>query len=228
MSGVAPARLRRVLSLLAVVALTTTTAGPAQAATAELRVFHGRPAAGLLDLEVDGALRLRRVVEGTASEYLRLPPGRHTVLIRRSAGRRRALTRLRVVLRVGRAHTLAVTGPPLRPGLRLLVDDRRTLRRAARVRLVHLLPGRPPLRLVVRGGDTTAGGRLRFGAASPYRRLPAAAFPGGVLPIDLLDVGAGRVVARARLGVRTGRAYSVFVIPARPRGPLRLVLAQDS
>ena len=217
-------------AMLALFALLLAAAGAdsARAATAEVRVFHGHPGAGPLDLQVDGALRLRRVAEGTATVYLRLPSGRHTLVVRRSTGGRRALARLRVVLRAGRAHTVAATGRPGQPRLRLLVDDRRRLRRAPRLRLVHLLPGGPALRLGYPEDGTTAVRRLAYGAASPHRRVADTALYGAELPIELRDAAAERTMVRAALGLRRGRVYSLFVIPARPRGPLRLVLAQDA
>ncbi len=222
-----PASAARLLCLVAVLLLTGAGAAPARAATAELRLFHGRPAAGPLDLRVDGTLLVRRVAEATATEYLRVPAGRHTVVVRRSVGGRAGLTRLRVVLRAGRAHTLALTGARGRPSLRLLTDDRRTLRRAARLRLVNLLPRGPSLRLVLPADDSTAVERVGFGTGAPYRRLAPTSFRGGVVPIELLDARAGEPLVRATLGVRTGRGYSLFVIPGSPLRT-RLVLAQDS
>lgn len=223
----APSR-RPLLAVLIALLLPAVGPGVARGAGADLRVFHGRPGSGPLDLQVDGAPRVRRVLAGRATDYLRLPVGRHTLVVRRSARGAPPLTRLRVVLRAGRAYTLAVTGTPRRPRLRLLRDDRRTLRRAARVRLVHLWPDRPALRLVLRRDGSTAVRSLRFGAASPYRRATPAVFGDGVLPIDLRDAARGATLARAALAVRPGRAYSLFVIPGPGAGPLRLVLAQDS
>jgi hypothetical protein len=220
--------IRRSRLLLAVSLVLAAGGGTAHGATAELRVFHARPGAGLLDLQVDGALRLRAIRAATATDYLRLPPGRQTLVLRRSGRARTPLARLRVVLHAGRRHTLVLTGAPTRPALRLLADDRRTLRQAARLRLVHLLPARPALRLVVGGDGSTAVGRLPFGTASAYVRVTAASLLDGLLPVELLDARDRRILTRAVLALGRRRSYSLFVIPVRPRGPLRLVLAQDS
>jgi hypothetical protein len=138
------------------------------------------------------------------------------------------MARLLVVLREGRAHTAAVAGRRGRPRLLLLRDARPPRAARVAVRVVHLLPGAPPLRVrthASRRGAFVA--RVRFGTASRYVRVPAAELVRGALGLDLVAPD-GRAVARPALGVAPGRAYSLFVTAATGGGSPRLVLAQDS
>lgn len=184
---------------------------PAFAATNEnnamVRVVHASPAAGNVDVYVDGNKLLSNFAFGTVTNYVSVPAGSHRIQVT-PAGKdvSAAVITQDATVQGGMAYTVAAIGTTGSGfALTAFADNNMIANDSkAKVRVYHLSPDAGPVNIAA-GGNTLISG-LAYKNASDYLTVPAASYNFTVTATDSNT----RVPLSANL--QSNMVYSVFAL----------------
>jgi hypothetical protein len=188
-----------------------------------VNIIHASPDAPAVDVYVNGEMALGDLAFGTASGWVALPAGDHTVQVT-AAGEdlETAVIEADVTLDEGAAYEVAATGlladiaPQIyQVDLSEFEDDGEA---TARIRIVHASPDAPEVDIAVTDGDVLVS-ELVFPDASDYIDVPADSY-------DLeVRVAGTEDVALDLPGVEldAGMVYSVYAIGLVEDGSLTVL-----
>ncbi len=196
-----------VLALLAgmVVQFTPASAAPADT-MAYVRVVHASPAAGTVDVFVDGATLLPNFAFGTVTGYVPVPAGAHKIQVAPAGkGIGASVITQSVTVAAGIPYTVAAVGTAA-SGFSLVAfgDNNLVSGGMAKVRVYHLSPDAGPVN-VAAGGNTVISG-LTYSNASGYLSVPGGAY---TFNVTATQAGATVPVSATLTG---GMVYSVFAV----------------
>ncbi|GCE03931.1 DUF4397 domain-containing protein [Dictyobacter aurantiacus] len=164
------------MGMLALVLFSSASAFAAPADNAYVRVVHASPAAGTVDVFVDGNKLLPNFTFGTVTDYVAVPAGSHKIQVAPAGkGADAAVINQSVSVQSGMAYTVAAIGTKDTGfGLQAFVDDNMLSGGMAKVRVYHLSPNAGPVN-VATGGKTVITG-LTYKNASDYLSVPPASY----------------------------------------------------
>jgi uncharacterized protein DUF4397 len=209
---------RRLAAAVALAALAAMLAMPGAASGSQagdealVRVAHFAP--GLLKgdvyvVYVNGRLQLKGVPFKTVSDYLKVPPGKFKVEVRKAGEPADSppVVAATVELEGGKAYTVAVFGQLTSVEAALLTDDMSPPASGrSKVRLIQAIPGGAAVDLVS-GGDVVVS-NVRFPSASDYQEVPA-----GSRDVEVRKAGSGEVLARSdNLKLASGSISSLVAV----------------
>lgn len=202
---------RCTLLLLGVIALMATfmvQSGTASAhsGNAYVRVVHASPAAGPVDVYVDGSKLLNDFTFSSVTDYVAVPAGSHRIQVAPDGkGRGASVIDVTVWLNCGTYYTAAALGTKDSGfSLKAFVDHNWLPDSKAKVRVYHLSPNAGPVDVAV-GGKTVISG-LNYKHASGYLTVDP-----GSYKFDVTAVNAG-VTIPLSAHLKEGYVYSVFAI----------------
>jgi hypothetical protein len=193
----------------------------AQRSEAEVRVVHGIPGVGPVDVYVDGAIALIGIVSGETSGVLRFPGGeRELALVPTGATIDAALAAGAINLREGSGYYAALLGTSDSASVGLFAIDERTLDPGrARFRVISGASDAPPFFPVFTGGDALSE-PLEFGDASEYATLDA-----GTYDLDMIDAeSSASLLALPATAFADGTTTDVIVIGQVADGTLTALI----
>jgi hypothetical protein len=185
-------------------ALHTTTASAHE--TAWVRVVHAAPAAGDVDVYVNGGKLLNDFAFASVTGYVSLPEGSYRIQVAPDgAAIDKSVIDATVSVKAGKIYTLAALGTSTSGfSLKAFVDSNRVPDDKASIRVYHLSPDAGPVDVSV--GGTTVIKDLTYRHASGYLKVAPGAY---TFDVTATDVGA-TVPLSATLKADT--VYSVFAI----------------
>lgn len=202
---------RTTLLLLGVFALIATfmvQSGTASAhnGKAYVRVVHASPAAGPVDVYVDGSKLLNDFTFGSVTNYVAVPAGSHRIQVAPDGkGRGASVIDVTVWLYNGTYYTAAALGTKDSGfSLKAFVDHNWVSEEKAKVRVYHLSPNAGPVNVAV-GGKTVIS-HLTYKQASDYLTVKP-----GSYKFDVTAVNAG-VTIPLSAHLKEGYVYSVFAV----------------
>ncbi len=201
------------LSLFAFSFLFLSQASGARAADTDamVRVVHASPAAGTVDVFVDGKALLTKFEFAKVTDYVAVPAGSHTVKVAPAGkGIDAAVITQDVSVDANMAYTVAAIGTKDSGfGLTAFNDDNASAGNQAKVRVYHLSPDAGPVN-VATGGNNVING-LEYKNASDYLMVPAKKYTFDVTATDSNakvsvdgDLKAGTVTSVFALGLLKG------------------------
>lgn len=179
---------------------------------ARVRIVHASPDAPNVDISIDGTLVLEDVPFFTATDYLDLAPGMHTIEIRRAGEPSSSpLVTLMPVLGASQAYTIAAIGT-FGALTGQVYNDNLSAPAAgsAKIRLFHLVPNGPPVDIRQAGNPTPLVDNLTFSNASGYVELAA-----GSYDLEVTTTLFGSDVVAASIPdteLKAGRIYDVYAV----------------
>ncbi|GAC1357850.1 MAG: DUF4397 domain-containing protein [Ktedonobacteraceae bacterium] len=206
------------LGVLALFVCFSTAVFAAPADNAFVRVVHASPAAGPVDVFVDGSALLSNFQFSTVTNYVSVPAGAHTIKVAPAGqGINAAVITQSVSVNAGIPYTVAAIGTKDTGfSLAAFVDNNLVTPGQAKVRVYHLSPNAGPVD-VAAGGKTVISG-LTYKNASDYLTVPAAAYTfnvtatqaGATVPVPA-TVNAHTVVSVFAVGLFKGSPALTFV-----------------
>ena len=195
-----------ILGVLALVAAFATPVSAAPNDMAYVRVVHASPAAGPVDVYVDGTALLTDFTFGTVTNYVSVAAGSRTIQVGPTGkGSSAAVMTQSVSVASGGAYTVAAIGTTASGfGLQAFVDNNLMSGSGAKVRVYHLSPNAGPVN-VAAGGKTVITG-LTYKNASDYLTVPA-----GTYTFNVTATQAGATVPVAAT-LNEGTVDSVFAV----------------
>jgi hypothetical protein len=200
--------------------LTSTVLASSSEGTAYVRVVHASPAAGPVDVFVDGKSTLTNFTFGTVTDYVPVPAGSHLVQVAPAGkGIASSVISQYVAVNAGVPYTVAAVGTKDSGfALRAFSDDNRVTAGIAKARVYHLSSNAGPVDIDT-GGKTVVPG-LTYARASGYLNVPANAY---TFNVRALRANATIPVAA---NLRAGTVTSVFALGQYQGDPsLRFVSA---
>jgi alginate O-acetyltransferase complex protein AlgF len=161
---------------------------------------------GVVDVMVDGRMRVQKLASGEASEYMVLPAGKHTIALH-PTGKSAAHFSTSFEVVKGRAMTLAFT--TLKPGtVPVMFEDKANSNKLKALLAVYNLDAKAGLLDVL-----TADGNTKVFSSVAYGT--SASLPVNPISIDLIAVKIGDKVpqTRASLIMTQGGTYSILLLP---------------
>ena len=199
------------LGILSMLALTMFAATqPASAAATQndafVRVVHASPAAGTVDVYVDGAKLLSNFTFGTVTGYVTVPAGPHKIQVAPAGkGIGASVITQTVSVAAGVPYTIAAVGTASTGfSLAAFADDNLLSGSMASVRVYHLSPDAGPVN--VAAGNSTVISGLTYENGSSYLNVPA-----GSYTFNVTVVNTGTKVPLPET-LSSGMVYSVFAI----------------
>lgn len=179
----------------------------AQSNNARVRVVHASPDAPAVDVFVDGTAALTNVAFFTASDYLDVPAGAHTLAVAPAgAGVAAAVITADVTLQAGTAYTVAAVGKLAEIKAQVYNDNLAAPAAGkAHVRVIHASPDAPAVAVKVANGATLIDS-LAFPNASDYLPVDAGSYNLQVTPAGASDV----VLDLPNTTLTAGTIYDVF------------------
>ncbi len=193
--------------VLAVLALWGGGALPVSAnSTAFVRVIHASPAAGPVDVFVDGANLLTNFQFATVTGYVPVPTGSHKIQVAPTGkGADAAVINQTVPVNAGVAYTVAALGTKTGGfSLEVFTDDNTIANNMAKVRVYHLSPDAGPVDVAF-GGKTVFSGPM-YQQASGYLSIPAGSFTFNVTATQL------NITVSVTANLKPGTVTSVFAV----------------
>lgn len=161
---------------------------------------------GVVDVMIDGRVRVQKLASGDASEYLVLAAGKHTIAIHATGKPTAYLSTVFEVVR-GRATTLAFTA--LRAdSVPLMFEDKANSNKLKALLAVYNLDAKlGAVDVVTADGNTKVFSGLAYGRSASISVNP--------ISIDLIVVKAGDKVPQihASLAMTQGGTYSILLLP---------------
>lgn len=202
--------IRRMLLGLGLLALVVAFLVPHSTASAWSRAFvrvvHASPAAGPVDVYVDGSKLLNDFKFGSVTGYVPVAAGSHRIQVAPDGkGRRAAVIDVTIWLAGGTYYTAAALGTHSSGfSLAAFVDHNWVQDDRAKVRVYHLSPDAGPVNVAV--GGTTVINRLTYKHASGYLSVAP-----GSYTFDVTAVNYG-VTIPIKAHLQEGGVYSVFAV----------------
>ncbi len=191
-------------------------AGPARAAenadnNAFVRVVHAAPAAPNVDVYVDDTKLLTSFAFGTATDYVPLAAGSHTIKVT-PAGQPvgSAVITGSATVTAGSYYTIAAIGntnPAVTPSLVVFSDDNSVETGKAKVRVYHLSDNAGKVAVAAAPGASPVIPSLEFKNASGYLAVAPGAY---TFEVTLLDKNNAKVTTPATLELH--KVTSVFAL----------------
>lgn len=202
-------RIITVLALLAVGVFTVMTVA-AQDENAMIRVFHGSPDAGPVDIYLDGEATLEGVEFTDASDYMEVPAGEHQVqVVPAGEDASAAVIDETVTIEAGMNYTIAAIGSAASVQALILNDESGMPDEGtAHVRAVHAIEGGPAVNIQTADGEPVFEG-AEFGDATGYTPVPAGSVDLQVVPAD----GGDPIIDAAGVELEDGEIYTIFAVP---------------
>lgn len=182
-------------------------AGTASAwSKAFVRVVHASPAAGTVDVYVDGSKLLNDFTFGSVTGYVPVAAGSHRIQVAPDGkGRRASVIDVTVSLTGGTYYTVAALGTPSSGfSLKAFVDNNWVRDDKATVRVYHLSPNAGPVNVAV-GGKTVIK-HLTYEHASRYLTVAPGSY---TFYVTAVNYGV-TIPLKAQLKAET--VYSVFAV----------------
>ena len=169
--------------------------------SAYVRVLHATPGQ-TVDVVIDGKPRLRNIAAGTASDYLVLSAGSHTLSLL-APGRDKPLLTTPLDINPGRATSLAF--PTLKADAKpLIFQDKANANKAKAVICAYnLLVDAEPVDIVTVDGATKVFSGLASGTSSCLAVNP--------INVDLILTSSGKTARKTSLSMTHGGTYSLIV-----------------
>lgn len=136
---------------------------------ARVRIFHGSPDAGPIDIYINGTRILKDFSYKGVSSYATLPAGSHQIDIY-PAGMVSALVSRPFITEAGKVYTIAAVGIEANFKLALLEDHPEVSPGETKVRFVHLSHDSPAVDIAVKNRDVVFP-NIAFSQASKYIAL---------------------------------------------------------
>ncbi len=173
---------------------------------AYVRVLHASPAAGPVDVYVDGAKLLKNFKFGSITDYVTVSAGKHRIQVTvTGAPRKDAVIDVTVKLKAGVYYTAAAIGTKDSGfSIAAFVDDNSDIQSKARIRVYHLSPNAGPVDVSVGGKKVIS--HLTYTNASGYLTVDP-----GTYVFHVTAVNAG-VTIPLKADLKADRVYSVFAI----------------
>nr|BBH93271.1 hypothetical protein KTA_14700 [Thermogemmatispora argillosa] len=188
-----------------------------------VRVVHASPAAGNVDVFVDGGKLLSNFTFGTVTDYVSVAAGPHRIQVAPAGkGIDAAVINQTVSVDADMAYTVAAIGDSASNlGLQAFVDNNQLSSGMAKVRVYHLSPNAGPVDIAT-GGKTVISG-LTYKNASDYLSVPP-----GSYTFDVTATQANATVPVSAT-LQSGMVYSVFAVGLYKGTPeLKFVVAAVS
>jgi hypothetical protein len=170
-----------------------------------VRVIHIVPD-GTVDVLVDGSPRIHKLTSGTASEYLVLPAGKHTLALQ-TAGKVRVSTGLEI----DSGHLITMAFSSLRTDAKpLIFDDKANSNKLKAVLAVYNLDIKSgPLDLLTANGNARVFSNITPGTSTQLSVNP-------IPKIELIATKTGdkAVLARTNISMSPGGSYSLLLLPS--------------
>ena len=198
----------------------TTSASAHWSEKAYVRVVHASPAAGVVDVYVDGSKLLNDFKFGTVTGYVAVSEGKHRIQVTADgAPRKDAVIDVTVKLEGDTYYTAAALGTKDSGfSLGAFVDNNSDVNSKSIVRVYHLSPNAGPVDVSV--GGTKVISELTYTNASGYLTVAP-----GKYTFDVTAVNAG-VTLPLTVDLKADRIYSVFAIGLyKGQPPLQFVAA---
>lgn len=197
-------------------------AAPRATGNSYVRVVHGAPGAGNVDVFVDGKKALSNVAFATVSAYEMWPAGSHTVKVAPAGqGVGAAVITQAEMTDAGDAYTLAAVGTKATGFSLSAFEDNSTLQAPAKVRVYHLSPNAGPVNIAFGSKQVISG--LAYKNASKYLPVPAGPSVFNVTAVNenvtvpvKVDIKAGTVLSVFALGLYKGTPALQFVEAVTP------------
>ena len=185
-----------------------------------VRVVHASPAAGPVDVFVDGNKLLSNFTFATVTGYVSVPAGSHSIQVAPAGkGAGAAVITQSVTVAAGVPYTVAAIGTAATGfSLQAFADNNLLSGNMVKVRVYHLSPNAGPVN-VAAGGNTVITG-LTYKSASDYLSIPA-----GSYTFNVTATQANATVPVAAT-LSNGTVNSVFAVGLYQGSPaLKFVLA---
>lgn len=203
--------LRRILLAFGVLALVVVFLAPhSETASAWskafVRVVHASPAAGPVDVYVDGSKLLDDFKFGSVTDYVAVAAGSHRIQVAPDGkGRGASVIDVTVWLSGGTYYTAAALGTKSSGfSLKAFVDNNWVSDEKAKVRVYHLSPDAGPVNVSV-GGKTVIKD-LTYKHASRYLKVAPGSY---TFDVTAVDYG---VTIPLKAHLKEGVVYSVFAV----------------
>jgi hypothetical protein len=172
--------------------------------SAYVRVIH--TGVGVVDVSVDGRVRVKKLSSGEPSEYLVFSAGKHAVALH-PPGKSAPTTTAAIEVVSGRAKTIAFTALKSDVAPVLFEDKANSNKLKALLAVYHLDPKIGPLDVFTADGATKVFTGLVYGGSASIQVNP--------ISIDLIAVKSGDKVAQTKvsLTMSQGGTYSFFMLP---------------
>lgn len=201
-----------------------------------VRIIHAAPAAGSVDVFVDGMKLPASIAFGTVTAYMPIPAGSHRIQVApvgRGVGA--AVINSMVMIAPQTAYTLAALGTTETGlSLKMFIDNNLlvTGRNMAKVRVYHLSPDAGPVSGTADGKMLIGG--LAYPSASDYLTVPAGTYTlnvratrfGTTVPAHV-TLRANTVISVFAIGLLRGTPGFRFVIATVPAVPARAMQPQQ-
>ena len=217
---------RRMLLGLGVLALVVAFMGQHETGTASawskafVRVVHASPAAGTVDVYVDGSKLLNDFTFGSVTGYVPVAAGSHRIQVAPDGkGRKASVIDETVSLTGGTYYTAAALGTQSSGfSLKAFVDNNWVRNDKAKVRVYHLSPDAGPVNVAV--GGTTVITDLTYKHASGYLSVAPGSY---TFDVTAEDYG---VTIPIKAQLQEENVYSVFAVGLVKGSPsLQFVIA---
>jgi hypothetical protein len=203
---------RRMLLGLGVLALVVAFMGQHETGTASawskafVRVVHASPAAGTVDVYVDGSKLLNDFTFGSVTGYVPVAAGSHRIQVAPDGqGAGASVIDVTVSLAGGTYYTAAALGTQSSGfSLQAFVDNNQVRDDKAKVRVYHLSPDAGPVDVAV--GGTTVIDELTYKHASGYLSVAPGSYTFNVTAVDY----GVTIPIKAQLKEET--VYSIFAV----------------
>lgn len=216
-------RIITVLALLAVGVFTVMTVA-AQDESAMVRVFHGSPDAGPVDIYLDGEATLEGVEFTDASDYMEVPAGEHQVqVVPAGEDASAAVIDETVTVEAGMNYTIAAIGSAANVQPLILNDESGTPDEGtAHVRAVHAIEDGPAVTVQTADGEPIFED-AEFGDATGYAPVPAGSVDLQVVPAD----GGDPIIDASGVELEDGEIYTIFAVPTEDGAGAQPVILTD-
>ncbi|WP_052890436.1 DUF4397 domain-containing protein [Thermogemmatispora carboxidivorans] len=188
-----------------------------------VRVVHASPAAGNVDVFVDGGKLLSNFAFGTVTDYVSVAAGPHRIQVAPAGkGIDAAVINETVSVDADMAYTVAAIGDSASNlGLQAFVDNNQLSSGMAKVRVYHLSPNAGPVDIAT-GGKTVISG-LTYKNASDYLSVPPGSYTFNVTATQ------ANATVPVSATLQSGMVYSVFAVGLYKGTPeLKFVVAAVS
>ncbi|MDM5229531.1 DUF4397 domain-containing protein [Cytobacillus sp. NJ13] len=190
---------------------------------ARVRIFHGSPDAGQIDIYVNGTRILKDFHYKEASGYASLPAGKHQIDIYRAGNMVSTLLSRKIIAAAGKAYTIAAAGIALKLKLVILEDHPEVPAGETKVRFAHLSADAPAFDIAVKNRDVVFS-NIAFRQASKYLALTPMA-------VDLEARIAGTpntALSIPRMQFKADQAYTLLAVGSVANEPvLEAILIPD-
>ncbi|WP_436372517.1 DUF4397 domain-containing protein [Cytobacillus sp. BC1816] len=190
---------------------------------AKVRIFHGSPEAGLVDIYVNGTGILKNFHYKEASGYASLPAGKHQIDIYRAGNRASTLLSRKFIIAAGKSYTIAAAGIALKLKLVVLEGRHEVPAGATKVRFAHLSADAPAVDIAVKNRDVVFS-NIAFRQASKYMALTP-------MTVDLEARIAGTphvALSIPRMQFQADQAYTLMAVGSIVNEPvLETILIPD-